>query len=162
MRKYLLILPLAFLGCSVSKTTTQVKEFAKCYVHQIPAPFWVCYQSSFLAVGKVYTDKVTRLKQEEAFSNGVAQLLKKLQSKTKILLTKLDIDDEERVKKILESVKSFVIINAIQGKSWYSEKEKMLYVEVTIDKDEFKDYLYRQIDNGLDKKKFEIAFNESF
>jgi len=161
MRKYLLLLPLAFLGCSVSNTTTKVKEFTKCYIHQMPAPFWVCYQSSFLAVGKVYTDKVTRLKQEEAFSNGVAQLIKKIQSKTKIFLTKLDIDDEEEVKKILESVKSFVIINSLQGNTWYSTKDKMLYVEVTINKDEFKDYLYRQLGN-IDKKKFEIAFNESF
>jgi len=162
MKKYLLIIPLIFLGCSnISNTTQKVKEFAKCYVHQIPAPFWVCYQSSFLAVGKVYTDKVTRLKQEEAFSNGVAQLIKKLQSKTNILLTKLDIEDEKQRKQILEAVKSYVIINAIQGKSWYSKKEKMLYVEVTIDKNDFKKFLYKELGN-IDKKKFEIAFNESF
>jgi len=161
MKKYLLLVPLAFLGCSVSQTTTKVKNFTKCYIHQMPAPFWVCYQSSFLAVGKVYTDKVTRLKQEEAFSNGVTQLIKKLQSKTKILLMKLDIDDEKTVKKILDSVKNYVIINALQGKTWYSEKEKLLYVEVTVDKEDFKDYLLREIGN-VDKKKFEIAFNESF
>ncbi len=161
MRKYLLLLPLAFLGCSVSNTTTKVKNFTKCYIHQLPAPFWVCYQSSFLAVGKVFTDKVSRLKQEEAFSNGVAQLINKLQNKTKILLNKLDINDEKRVKQILDAVKSYVIVNAIQGSSWYSKKDKMLYVEVKIDEKDFKDFLLRQLGN-IDKSKYEIAFNESF
>jgi len=161
MQKYLLLIPLIFLGCSISNTTTKVKNFTKCYIHQIPAPFWVCYQSSFLAVGKVVTDKVTRLKQEEAFSNGVTQLINKLQSKTKIFLDKLDIEDEKERNRIMQEVKNFVIVNALQGKTWYSEKEKMLYVEVTIDKKEFKDFLYRQFEK-IDKKKFEIAFNESF
>jgi hypothetical protein len=161
MQKYLLLISLMFLGCSISNTTTKVKNFTKCYIHQIPAPFWVCYQSSFLAVGKVVTDKVTRLKQEEAFSNGLTQLITKLQSKTKIFLNKLDIDDEKEIKRILDAIKSFVIVNALQGKTWYSKKEHILYVEVTVDKNEFKDFLYRELKN-VDKKKFEIAFNESF
>ncbi|WP_457562327.1 hypothetical protein [Caminibacter pacificus] len=161
MRKYLLLLPLAFLGCSVSNTTTKVKNFTKCYIHQLPAPFWVCYQSSFLAVGKVFTDKVSRLKQEEAFSNGVAQLINKLQNKTKILLNKLDINDEKRMKQVLDAVKSYVIVNAIQGSSWYAKKDKMLYVEVKINDKDFKDFLLRQLGN-IDKNKYEIAFNESF
>ena len=161
MKRYLLLIPLVFLGCSVSNTSEKIKNFTKCYIHQMPAPFWVCYQSSFISVGKVFTDKVTRLKQEEAFSNGVADLIHKLQNKTKIFLNKLDITDENTANSILESIKSFVIINALQGNSWYSKKEKMLYVEVKVDKNQFEKYLLNELKN-VDKKKFEIAFNESF
>ena len=93
MKKTYLLLPLIFLGCTFTNTTQKVKEFTKCFIHQIPAPFWVCYQSSFLSVGKIHTNKFSRLKQEEAYSVGVSELIAKLQAKTKLFLRKLDIND---------------------------------------------------------------------
>jgi len=158
MKKLFFILPLVFLGCSFTNTSTKVKEFAKCYVHQMPAPFWVCYQSSFLSVGKVHADKLTRLKQEEAYSLGVSELISKLQSKTKLFLRKVGMDDKVDLD---GKIKDFVILNALQGESWYSKKEKMIYVQVKIDAKEFKKFLYENL-NGVDKEEFQEAFDETF
>ena len=152
--KYLLIGVLFFAGCSVSNTTQKVKNFAKCYVNKIPAPFWVCYQSTFSAIGKLHTDKVTRLKQEEAYSIGVSELVTKLTLKTKLFLKKLGIKDED----IIKQVKSFVIINNIQGDTWYSKDEKMLYVEVKIDKNSFKKMLLKLVKNKKAKEVFDEVF----
>jgi len=158
MKKLLIALPmLLFLGCSISNTSTKVKNFTKCYVHQMPAPFWVCYQSSFLSVGKVHADKMTRLKQEEAYSLGVSQLIVKLQSKTKLFLRKIGAEDQN----IDSEVKDFVILNALQGESWYSEKEKMIYVQVKLDKDEFKKFLFEKFKN-IKKEELQDAFDETF
>jgi len=157
MKRLLFLLPAFFLGCSISNTTVKVKKFTKCYVNQIPAPFWVCYQSSFLSVGKVHTDKLTRLKQEEAYSLGVSELIAKLQSKTKLFLRKLALID----KKIDSEIKDFVILNALQGDSWYSEKEKMIYVQVKIDKDEFKNFLFEKF-NKVKKEELQRTFDETF
>ena len=126
MKPYLwLIVPL-FIGCSssVSNTSIKIKNFTKCYIHKIPAPFWICYQSSFQSVGKVYTPSVSRLKQEEAFSIGVSDLINKLQAKTKLFLRRIGLEDSKKEKQILNKVKNFVIINAIQGDTWYSKAEK--------------------------------------
>ncbi len=163
MKPYIwFIIPL-FVGCSVSNTSTKIKNFTKCYIHKIPAPFWVCYQSSFQSVGKVYTEKITRLKQEEAFSIGVSDLINKLQAKTKLFLRRVGIDNEKKQKQILDSVKNFVIINAIQGNFWYSKTDKLLYVEVKINKNDFKKMLFNELkDENIDKKEFEVAFNEIF
>ncbi|GAB6074257.1 hypothetical protein [Nautilia lithotrophica] len=157
MKKSFYLIPLIFLGCSVSNTTTKVSEFTKCYVHQIPAPFWVCYQSSFLSVGKVHADKLTRLKQEEAYSLGVSELIAKLQSKTKLFLRKLGLSD----KNINSEIKDFVILNALQGDSWYSKKDKMIYVQVKIDKEEFKKFLFEKC-KKIDQKVLESSFDETF
>ena len=100
MKKIYFLLPLIFFGCSFTNTTQKVEKFTKCYVHQIPAPFWVCYQSSFLSVGKVHVNKPSRLKQEEAYSVGVSELINKLQIKTKLFLRKLNIKNDELIKKI--------------------------------------------------------------
>jgi hypothetical protein len=156
--KYLYFLPVVFIGCSVSNTTTKVKEFTKCYVKQIPAPFWVCYRSSFISVGKVHTDKFTRLKQEEAYSLGVSALAAKLQTKTKLLLQKLSLKNTD----LISNIKDYVILNALQGESWYSKKEKMVYVQVKIDEKEFKNFLYEKLKAKTDKKAFERAFDETF
>jgi hypothetical protein len=158
MKKYMLLIPLVFLGCSFTNTTQKVKNFTKCYVKQIPAPFWVCYQSAFISVGKVHSDKITRLKQEEAYSIGVSDLVFKLQSKTKIFLRKLGIED----KKLINEVKDYVILSALQGDSWYSDKEKMIYVQVKIDEKEFKNFLYEKLKNKVKEKEFESAFDETF
>ena len=161
MKPYIwFVIPL-FIGCSVSNTSTKIKNFTKCYIHKIPAPFWVCYQSSFQSVGKVYTKEVTRLKQEEAFSIGVSDLINKLQAKTKLFLRRVGIDDEKKQKQILDSVKNFVIINAIQGDSWYSKADNMLYVEVKVDKESFKRYLFNEL-KDINKKELEVAYNEIF
>ncbi|ACM93086.1 putative lipoprotein [Nautilia profundicola AmH] len=157
MKRLLFLAPLIFLGCSVSNTTTKVTEFTKCYVHQLPAPFWVCYQSSFLSVGKVHADKLNRLKQEEAYSLGVSELVAKLQSKTKLFLRKLGLED----KNIDSEIKDFVILNALQGDSWYSKDEKMIYVQVKIDKEEFKKFLFDKC-KKIDKKVLENTFDETF
>jgi len=157
MNKLFYLIPLVFLGCGISNTTAKVKKFTKCYVHQMPAPFWVCYRSSFLSVGKVSADKLTRLKQEEAYSLGVSELIAKLQSKTKLFLRKLGIED----KKIDSQIKDFVILNVLQGESWYDKKDKMIYVEVKIDKEEFKKFLFEKY-KKIDKKVLESTFDETF
>jgi hypothetical protein len=157
MKKVYFLLPLVFLGCSFTNTSQKVKNFTKCYVHQIPAPFWVCYQSSFLSVGKVHANKLLRLKQEEAYSVGVSELIAKLQIKTKLFLRKLNIKNDELIKKI----KDFVILNALQGESWFNGKEKMIYVQVKLDKDEFKNYLFEKL-KKIDKKILESTFDETF
>jgi len=157
MKKLLFTIPLLFLGCSFTNTSHKVKEFTKCYVHQMPAPFWVCYQSSFLSVGKVHADKLTRLKQEEAYSLGVSDLIAKLQMKTKLFLRKFNIKDG----KIDDAVKDFVILNAIQGDSWYNEKEHMIYTQVQVDKKEFEKFLKSRYPK-LDEKEFKSVFDETF
>ena len=157
MKKTYLLLPLIFLGCTFTNTTQKVKEFTKCYVHQIPAPFWVCYQSSFLSVGKVHTNKLSRLKQEEAYSLGVSELIAKLQAKTKLFLRKLDINDNN----LIEEIKDFVILNALQGDTWFNEKEKMIYVQVKLNKNEFEDYLFEKL-KKIDKKVLKSTFDETF
>jgi len=146
-----------FTGCSVSNTATNVKEFAKCYVHKMPAPFWICYQSPFLSVGKVHSEKYNRLKQEEAYSLGVSELIAKLQAKTKLFIRKLEIKNTEALK----DIKDFVVLNAIQGDSWYDEKDKMIYVQVKISKEEFKNFLAQKL-SKIDKKKFQSIFDETF
>jgi len=157
MKRALYLLPLFFLGCSISNTTTKVKEFTKCYVKQIPAPFWVCYQSSFLSVGKVHAEKVTRLKQEEAYSVGVSELIAKLQAKTKLFLRKLGLED----KNIDSEIKDFVILNALQGDSWYSKDEQMIYVQVKVDSNDFEKFLLSKF-KDRDKKELKSIFDETF
>ena len=157
----LLISIMLFTGCSFTKTSNNVKNFTKCYIHKIPAPFWVCYQSSFQSVGKVVAKKISRLKQEEAFSLGVSDLVNKLQAKTKLFLTRIGINDKKTIKAILDRVKNFVIVDAYQGDSWYSKKERMLYVSVYVDKKEFKKFLLSNFKNK-DKKLLENSFNEIF
>jgi len=157
MKRLLFLIPAFFIGCSISNTSTKVTKFAKCYIHQMPAPFWVCYQSPFLSVGKVHAQKITRLKQEEAYSLGVSELIAKLQSKTKLFLRKLAIED----KNIDSEIKDFVILNALQGDSWYSKSEKMIYVQVKIDKDEFKKFLFEKC-KKIDKNVLESTFDETF
>ncbi len=156
--KKLLFLPLVFVGCSLTTTTQKVKNFATCYINKIPAPTWVCYQSSFLSIGKVHTDSFTKLKQEEAYSLGVSEFVAKLQSKTKLFLRKLNIDDKE----ILKEVKEFVILNAIEGDSWFDKKSKMLYVKVEVSKDEFKKFLYSKLKTKVKKSTFLMMFDETF
>jgi len=153
--RYLLLVPLLFIGCaSINQTSKNIKNFTKCYIHKIPAPFWICYQSSFMSVGKVKAQKLSRIKQEEAYSQGVSDLIAKLQSKTKLFLRKLDIKGND----ILKEIKSFVIVNAIQKETWYDKKNKMLYVEVIVDKKEFKKFL----ESKVKTKNFEEIFNETF
>ena len=81
MKRLFLLIPPMFIGCSVSTTPTKIKEFTKCYVNKIAAPFWICYKSSFISVGKVYTKKFNKLKQEEAYSIAISELYLKLQQK---------------------------------------------------------------------------------
>ena len=157
MKKIYFLLPLIFLGCTFTNTTQKVKEFTKCFIHQIPAPFWVCYQSSFLSVGKIHTNKLSRLKQEEAYSVGVSELITKLQAKTKLFLRKLNIKND----KLIKEIKDFVILNALQGDTWFNEKEKMIYTQVKLDKDEFKNYLYEKL-KKIDKKNLKSTFDETF
>ena len=146
---------LLFVGCSaVNENAKKVKEFSKCYIEKIPAPFWVCYQSNFMSVGKIYTEKLSKLKQEEAFSKAINDLIVKLQNKTSMFLQMAKIKD----KSILEDVKNFVIINAIEGNSWYDKKHHILYVEASIDKKEFKNFLKEKIKI----KNFNKLFNEVF
>jgi len=157
MKKLFLLVPLMFIGCTVSNTSTKIKEFARCYINKIPAPFWVCYQSPFVGVGKIYTEKFNRLKQEEAYSIGISELFLKLQTKTKLFLRKLDKEDE----KIINNIKDFVILNAVLEDSWYNQKEHMLYVKVAINKEEFRKFLFNEL-KDIDKKTLETAFNETF
>jgi hypothetical protein len=159
-RYFFVVIPF-LTGCSFTNTTTKVKNFAQCYIHQIPAPFWVCYQSSFQAVGKVKTDKVTRLKQEEAFSLGVTELISKLTAKAALFLRKIGKDDQKTREKIKNIIKNFVVVNAIEGNNWYSKKDKLLYVEVKINKDDFKRVLLNEF-KDIDQKKLETAFDEIF
>ena len=149
---------LLFVGCSVSDTSHKIKEFTKCYVDKLPAPFWVCYQSSFLSVGKVHSSKLNRLKQEEAYSLAVTDLINKLRHKTALLLQKLKIKDHE---KILDDMKDFVVLNAIQGESWYNTKEKLIYVQVKVGKEDFKKYLLSSLEN-IKEEEFNKNFNEVF
>jgi hypothetical protein len=81
----------------------------------------------------------------------------KLLVKTKMFLEKLNYKD----KKILEDVKSFIIMNAINDGFWYDKKTQILYVKVVIDKKEFKKFLFNEL-KGYDKKILEVAFDESF
>jgi hypothetical protein len=152
-----LIVPLLFIGCGVEKTSNQVKSFAKCYVHKMPAPFWVCYQSSFVTVGKVHADKLSRLKQEEAYSVGVSDLIVKLQSKTKLFFRKVGAKYSEKIDK---EIKDFIVLNALQGDSWFSTKEKMIYVEVKVEKNDFRKFLFSLVKG--DKNKLQNAFDETF
>jgi len=155
--KKILLAPLIFIGCSVSTTPTKIKEFTKCYINKISAPFWVCYQSPFIGVGKIYTKNFNKLKQEEAYSIGISELFFKLQTKTKLFLRKLDIKNA----KLINKVKDFVILNAVLEDSWYNQKDQMLYVKVIVDKKEFKKFLFNELKN-IDKKTLETAFNETF
>ena len=157
MKKLFLLIPLMFVGCSVSNTSTKIKKFTKCYINKIPAPFWVCYQSSFISVGKIYTKKFNKLKQEEVYSVAISKLYSKLQTKTKLFLRKLGKENKNIVKK----VKDFVILNAILEDSWYNKKEQMLYVKVAVNKEEFKKFLFDELKN-IDKKILETTFNETF
>ena len=146
---------LFFAGCSaVNENAKKVREFSKCYIEKIPAPFWVCYQSTFMSVGKIYTEKVNRLKQEEAYSKAINDLIIKLQHKTSIFLQRAKINDTS----ILEDVKNFVIINAIEGNSWYDKKHHILYVEASVEKKDFKNFLKEKIKI----ENFDKLFNEVF
>lgn len=157
MKKLLLVLPFVFIGCSVNNAPVKIKEFAKCYIHKLPAPFWVCYKNAFIDVGKVHTKKITRLSEQEAYAVGIKNLTEKILSKTKKFLKKLDYKDE----KILQKVKSFVIMNAIEDGVWYDKKVHILYVKVVIDKKNFKNFLVSNL-KGYDKKVLEVAYDESF
>ncbi|GAX86919.1 conserved hypothetical protein [Lebetimonas natsushimae] len=157
MKKILLILPLVFVGCSLTNAPAKVKEFTKCYVHKIPAPFWVCYETNFMSVGKVHTKKNTRLAEQEAYAVGMKNLSEKILIKTKEFLRKLNCKD----KSVLAKVKSFVITNAVSDGTWYDKKTQILYVKVVVDKNEFKNFLFNSL-KGYDKKVLEAAFNESF
>jgi len=151
---------LILTGCStIQKTTKNIQNFSKCYVHKIPAPFWVCYQSSFLGVGKVSTDKFSRIKLEEAYSQGISILIATLQSKTSLFIRKLDID-KQKSSKILDDIKKFIIVNSNEGKYWYDKKNKILYVQVFIDEKEFKNFLQKEL--NIKKIKFEKLYNETF
>ena len=146
---------LFFAGCSaVNENAKKVREFSKCYIEKIPAPFWVCYQSTFMSVGKIYTETVNRLKQEEAYSKAINDLIIKLQHKTSIFLQRAKINDTS----ILEDVKNFVIINAIEGNSWYDKKHHILYVEASVEKKDFKNFLKEKIKI----ENFDKLFNEVF
>jgi len=154
MKKLLLVIPLLFLGCA---TTNKVQKFTKCYIHQMPAPFWICYQSTFTTVGKTYTKKFNHLSQNEAYADGVSILTKNILLKTEKFLEKLNIKNKD----ILKQVKSYVITTSIDDGNWYDKKNHILYVKVTIDKEAFKQFLFSLI-KGHNKKELEIAFNESF
>jgi len=155
MKKLFLLAPLIFIGCTFSNTPT--KDFTKCYINKTPAPFWVCYQSPFVGVGKIYTKKFNRLKQEEAYSIAISELYLKLQTKTKLFLRKLDKENEN----IINKVKDFVILNAVLEDSWYNQNEYMLYVKVAVNKEEFKKFLFNEL-KDIDKKILETTFNETF
>jgi len=153
----ILFIVLIFAGCSnVSENISKIKSFTKCYIHQIPAPYWVCYQSSFTDVGKLKVSKDTRLNEEIVYTKAINNLTNKLQTKTSILLKKLNIKNE----KIISDVKSYVVINAIQKGSWYDKKNKILYVLVEVDKNNFRNFLQQKL--KIDKKIFEDIFDESF
>ncbi len=146
---------LIFAGCSaVQESVKKVKNFSKCYINKIPAPFWVCYQSYFMSVGKIYTKQPSRLAQEEAYSKAINSLIQKLQVKTSSFLQKANINN----KSILNDVKNFIIINAIEGSSWFDKKNNIIYVQESIDKNEFKNFLKQKIKI----KNFEQLFYETF
>jgi hypothetical protein len=155
MKKYLFLLPLAFVGCTFTQTSKKVTSFTKCYVHQLPAPFWICYQSSFMSVGKVHTQEISRLKQEEAYAKGVNNLVEKLIIQTKKFLERVEIK-----KDITDDIKTFIILNALETHTWYSKKSNMLYVKVEVDKESFKKFLFSKL--NLKKEQFEEAFDETF
>ncbi len=162
MKKYIFFaIPFLIAGCSFSNTTQKVKNFTKCYIHNLPAPFWVCYQSSFQSVGKTKAQKMDRLKQEEAFSLGVSDLINKLNAKVSLFLRRIGKDDENTLNRIKASIKNYVVVNALEGKSWYSSKEHLIYVEVLINKDDFKKFLFSQFKN-LDTKTLNTAWDETF
>ena len=151
---------LIFAGCSaVQKTSKKVQNFSKCYIHKIPAPFWVCYQSSFLGVGKVSTNKFSRIKEEEAYSQGISILITTLQAKTSLMLRKLNLD-KKISNKILADIKKFVIVSANEGKYWYDKNNKILYVQAYINENDFKNFLFKEL--KIDKKRFEKLYNETF
>jgi len=154
MKKLLFVIPFLFLGCA---TSNKVQKFTKCYIHKIPAPFWICYQSTFLSVGKTYTKKFNRLSQNEAYADGVSILTKNIFRKTEKFLEKLNIKNQD----ILKQVKAYVITISIDDGNWYDKKNHILYVKVIIDKNSFKHYLFSLI-KGHNKKDLEIAFDESF
>ena len=157
MKKMLFTALILFTGCaSIQQTTKKVQTFTKCYIHKLPAPFWVCYQSSFISVGKIKALKKDRLKQEEAYSRGISDLILKLQRKTKLLLRKLDINN----KYILNNVKNYVIINAIHNNIWFDKKNNMLYVEASIEKNDFEKFLQNKL--KVKNNKFSEKFNETF
>jgi len=161
MRKALLFVPLAFLGCSlINPTPKKIQSTHICKVEKYEAPYWVCCQSTFVVVGKIYTPNPTMLKEEEAFSNAMMELIRKLENKTKTMLNKLDINDKKEIEKILNQVKDYTIVHSMEGKKWYLKELKMLYVQAVMERGEFKKFLKSLI--KTDEKKFEIAFNESF
>ena len=157
MKYALYFVPLLFLGCGVSEVQQKVKNFTSCYVHKMPAPFWICYKSPFLSVGKVKAKKDDLLKKEEAYSLGLTNLIDKLRKKTDLLLKKLKIKN----KNILENVKNFVMLNASQKDFWFDKNENFLYSLVTVDKDKFKKFLFSAL-KSVGKKEFESGFNEVF
>ena len=151
---------LLFTGCSVvQKTTKNVQNFSKCYIHKIPAPFWVCYQSSFLGVGKVNSEKFSRIKQEEAYSQGISSLIATLQGKTSLMLRKLNTK-KKISDKILKDIKKFIIVNANEGKYWYDKSNHILYVQAYVNANDFKNFLFKEL--KTDKKRFEKLYNETF
>jgi hypothetical protein len=152
---------LLLTGCSFTNTTTKIKNFTSCYIHKIPAPFWVCYQSDFMSVGKLYTKQVNRLIQERAYSIGLNDLVVKIQQKTKAFLQKIGIKDDKKIATVLQSVKKYTIINSLQGKSWYSSKNNILYVQVYLDETEFKNFLFSLLKNEK-RQNLEVAFDEVF
>jgi len=141
------------MGCgSVQSNVEKVKNFSKCYINKAPAPFWVCYQSTFLSVGKVYTKKLSRLKQEEAYSKALNELIEKITLKTKKL--------KEYNKNIdVKEIKNFIIVNALEKGTWYDKKNHILYVEAEIEEENFKEFLASKF---KDKKEFEKIYNEIF
>ncbi len=148
---------LIFTACSnVAQTTSKIKSFTKCYIHKLPAPFWVCYQSSFMSVGKIKVSKNNGLNEEIAYSKGLNNLILKLQRKTSLMLKNLNIKN----KKILTDIKRFVILNSIQGHNWFDKKNHILYVEVEINKDNFRKFLQQEL--KINKKLFKDIFDESF
>jgi len=155
MKKLLVILPLFFIGCAVDNPT-KIKEFTKCYIHKLPAPFWVCFNTTFMSVGKVHSKKISTLSKQEAYAIGIKLLNEKLLIKTKDFLRRLNIKEFD-----FNKIKSFIVTNALDDGSWYDKKTNILYVKVIIDKKEFKNYLFSLI-KGYDKKVLEVAFDESF
>ncbi len=148
---------LIFTACSnVAQTTSKIKSFTKCYIHKLPAPFWVCYQSSFMSIGRTKSSKDDKLNEEIAYSKGINNLIVKLQTKTSLMLKNLNIKN----KKILSDIKRFVIMNALQKHSWFDKKNQMIYVDVEVDKEKFRKFLQQEL--KIDKKLFKDIFDESF
>ncbi len=155
MKKVLFfIIPALFIGCSIKQDTIQ--NFAKCYIHKAPAPFWVCYQNSFISVGKVYTNEVDRLKQQEAYTMAISNLIKKLTLKTDEFVKRLDLNIS-----LKEKIKEYVLFKGIQDSLWYDKKNRMLYVKVYIEKEDFKKFLFSFF-KKIDKNKLNQTFDEVF